>query len=231
VDCEALVDALFGGQTTCRGHIIFPGVLGATEENTTWYEYDPELSRQLLDEIGYNGEAIPLFTETGRAIRKQLEVAESLAVYWSAVGINTNMTVIDFNRWLEIWRSGAGACEDPQQALQQGPCPPSHISRGILLMAPTNLSLDFARHLQYYIDCTSVVSVKCDPWWQERIPGALTAVGEERRLLMEELATKYHEEVMDIGFFDIPIVWGMSQDLVWEPRFDSKIRSNTMSFR
>ena len=232
VDCETLVESLFGGQTTCRGHIIFPGVLGATEQNTTWYEYDPDLSRQLLEEIGYNGEEIQVFTETGRAIRKQLEVTESIAIYWQSVGINTKITVIDFNRWLEIWRSGSGACEDPLNALEQGPCPGAHISRSILMMAPTNTSLDFARHLRYYINCESVVAVKCDPeGWQPKVAPALAAVGEERKQIMEELATKFHDDVMDIGFFDIPIVWGMSENLVWEPRFDARIRSNTMSFR
>ena len=232
VDCEALVESLFGGQTTCRGHIIFPGVLGATEENTTWYDYDPDLSRQLLEEIGYDGEEIQVFTETGRAIRKQLEVTESIAIYWQNVGINTKITVIDFNRWLEIWRSGAGSCEDPLKALEQGPCPGAHISRSILMMAPTNTSLDFARHLRYYINCESVVAVKCDPEvWQPLVAPALSAVGEERKKVMEELATKFHDDVMDIGFFDIPVVWGMSEDLVWEPRFDARIRSNTMSFK
>lgn len=232
VDCQAIVKSLFKGQTTCRGHIIFPGVLGATKENTTWYKYDPELSKQLLKEVGYNGEEIQIYTEIGRAIRKQLEVVESITTYWKNVGINTKISVIEFNRWLQIWNSGAGSCSDPLKAPEQGPCPPTRISRGILFMAPTNLTLDFARHLQYYIDCSSVVSVKCDPsFWQPQVVPALSAVGDERKRIMEALATKYHDEVMDIGFFDIPIVWGMASGLVWTPRFDGKIRANVMYFK
>jgi peptide/nickel transport system substrate-binding protein len=232
VDCKAIVDSLFKGQTTCRGNIIFPGVLGATKENTTWYKYDPELSKRLLKEVGYNGEEIQTFTESGRAIRKQLEVVEAITTYWKAAGINTKISVIEFNRWSEIWNSGAGSCADPLKALEQGPCPPTRISRGILFMAPTNATLDFARHLQYYIDCSSKVAVKCDTtFWQNQVAPGLSAVGEDRKRIMETLATKYHDEVMDIGFFDIPIVWGMAPGLVWTPRFDGKIRANVMYFR
>jgi ABC-type transport system substrate-binding protein len=232
VDCKAIVDSLFKGQTTCRGNIIFPGVLGATKENTTWYKYDPELSKQLLKEVGYNGEEIQIFTESGRAIRKQLEVVEAITTYWKTAGINTKVTVIEFNRWSEIWNSGAGSCSEPLKALEQGPCPATRISRGILFMAPTNVTLDFARHLQYYIDCHSKVAVKCDTtFWQDQVAPALSAVGEERKRTMETLATKYHDDVMDIGFFDIPIVWGMAPGLVWTPRFDGKIRANAMYFK
>jgi ABC-type transport system substrate-binding protein len=159
-------------------------------------------------------------------------VVEAITTYWKTAGINTKVTVIEFNRWSEIWNSGAGSCSEPLKALEQGPCPATRISRGILFMAPTNVTLDFARHLQYYIDCHSKVAVKCDTtFWQDQVAPALSAVGEERKRTMETLATKYHDDVMDIGFFDIPIVWGMAPGLVWTPRFDGKIRANAMYFK
>jgi peptide/nickel transport system substrate-binding protein len=54
VNCREIVDTLYGGFPPCRGNIIFPGVTGATEENITPYEYDPDLASQLLEEANYD---------------------------------------------------------------------------------------------------------------------------------------------------------------------------------
>ena len=53
IDCQSIVDSLYKGTTTCRGNFGVPGVTGVTEANVRPYEYDPVLSRQLLEEIGY----------------------------------------------------------------------------------------------------------------------------------------------------------------------------------
>ena len=34
VNCQEIAETLYGGFTTCRGNIIWPGIIGATEANT-----------------------------------------------------------------------------------------------------------------------------------------------------------------------------------------------------
>src|SRR5918996_197631 len=53
IDCQGIVDSLYAGATSCRGNHGAPGVLGITPENIKPYEFDPQLSRQLLEKIGY----------------------------------------------------------------------------------------------------------------------------------------------------------------------------------
>jgi ABC-type transport system substrate-binding protein len=45
INCQDIVDSVYGGATTCRGNHGAPGVLGITEANIRPYEYDPDLSR------------------------------------------------------------------------------------------------------------------------------------------------------------------------------------------
>jgi ABC-type transport system substrate-binding protein len=59
---------------------------------------------------------------------------------------------------------------------------------------------------------------------------ALAASGEERRELMEQLADIYHEEAGQVFLFDYIVVWGLSENLQWEPRWDRRVRFNNMRF-
>ena len=44
-NCQEMVDVLYNGLTTCRGNIIWPGVIGASQRNTAPYEFNPAMSR------------------------------------------------------------------------------------------------------------------------------------------------------------------------------------------
>jgi peptide/nickel transport system substrate-binding protein len=86
INCQEMVDVLYSGLTTCRGNIIFPGVIGATERNTAPYEYNPEMARQLLAEANYDPSNV--ITIMGRATRipKNVEVYEATKGYLDQVG-------------------------------------------------------------------------------------------------------------------------------------------------
>ena len=91
INCQEMVDVLYSGLTTCRGNIIWPGVIGASERNTAPYEYNPELSRQLLAEANYD--PANTISIMGRATRipKQVEVYEAIHSYLEEVGINAEI--------------------------------------------------------------------------------------------------------------------------------------------
>ena len=90
VDWEALVEAVWGNYASYRNqfgvgqHFYSDSVIG--------YEYDPELSKQLLAEAGYpNGFTIDLKTEDSSAL---INSATIIQQYLSEVGINANLSVL-----------------------------------------------------------------------------------------------------------------------------------------
>ena len=90
VDWEALVQAVWGNYASYRNqfgvgqHFYSDSVIG--------YEYDPELSKQLLAEAGYpNGFTIDLKTEDSSAL---INSATIIQQYLSEVGINANLSVL-----------------------------------------------------------------------------------------------------------------------------------------
>ena len=95
INCQELVDTLYGGYPACRGNMIWPGIIGATERNTAPYEYDPTLARQLLEEANYDPEN--KITIMGRATRipKNVEVYEAMQGYLSDVGFNVDILVAE----------------------------------------------------------------------------------------------------------------------------------------
>lgn len=250
INCRLIVDTFFGGFPPCRGNIIFPGVLGATEQNIAPYEFDPELSRQLLAEADYNPENVIKITSRSVRIPKQVEVSEALQGFMENVGINAEVNIVDPAIRQEMRECGIGAAvnkvveekgedpdtyeptlEDMRVALQAGPACPA----GDLLGAGgfSSETLDFGRQVVNYLNCNRVFSYYCDPspgGVQTKIAPALAASGEERERLMVELADLAHEDVIFLPLFDLPVFYAVDPKLNWEPRFDRRVRVNTMWF-
>jgi ABC-type transport system substrate-binding protein len=54
IDCQEIVETLYEGRMECFGNVSQPGTLGLNAENSKPYEYNPELSRRLLEQAGYD---------------------------------------------------------------------------------------------------------------------------------------------------------------------------------
>lgn len=250
IDCQELVDNLYAGYTTCRGNIIWPGIIGATEANTAPYEYNPELSRQLLEEAGYNPENKITISTRGARVAKQIEVSEALVGYWTDVGMNVDLQIVESATRSAMTRCGVGKAtlevveasgrdpattiatlEDFQAAVDKGgaDCPTGHLIGN----QPSNETLDFGRQVRYYLSCDGVRALFCDPspgGLQEQIPAALAASGAERQELLSQIADRFHEDVLFIPLFDLPVIYGVNENLNWKPRLDPAIRVSAMWF-
>jgi hypothetical protein len=98
---------------------------------------------------------------------------------------------------------------------------------------PSNETLDFGRQVTFYMNCARIQSPHCDPspgGIQEKIAPALSATGAERVRLLTELADILHDRTLYIMGFDLPVIYAVNPDLVWEPRFDRRVRINSMTF-
>jgi ABC-type transport system substrate-binding protein len=244
------VDSLYSGLPPCRGNIIWPGVIGATERNTAPYEYNPDLSRQLLQEAQYDPETVIKITGRAARIPKQVEVYEALDGYLDAVGINAEINVVEASvrdnlRNCAIGKAVSEVLEakgldpetaeatlaDMQAALDKGgsDCPMADLMESPL----SSNNLDFGRNATAYLNCLRPQSFVCDPspgGLQEKLEPALSAAGAERQRLMVELADRAHDDVLFLPLFETPVIYALDPKLNFEPRFDRRIRVNSMWF-
>jgi ABC-type transport system substrate-binding protein len=249
INCQEMVDVLYNGLTTCRGNIIWPGVIGASERNTAPYEYNPAMSRQLLEQADYNSDnAIRIM---GRATRipKLVEVYEAVQGYMSDVGMNVEIDIVEASIRRERTGCGTGqavnevlvaAGKDPgsatpsreeiQAAIEKGAsCPYGDLIEN----EPSSETLDFGRNANQYLSCLYPRSLVCDPspgGIQDQIAEAMVASGQERQDKMEVLADRLHDDVLFIPFFDLPVIYAVDPELNWETRFDGRVRASTMWF-
>jgi ABC-type transport system substrate-binding protein len=210
INCQEMVDVLYSGLTTCRGNIIFPGVIGATPRNTAPYEYNLEMARQLLEEANYD--LSNLITIMGRATRipKNVEVYEATKGYLDQVGMNVEIELVEASVRRERTGCGIGLAvnevmqaagkdpnmvmptrEDFQAAIDKGcaNCPYGDLIEN----EPSNETLDLGRQANQYMSCVYPRSLVCDPspgGIQDQIDAAMAAAGAERQEKMAVLADR-----------------------------------------
>jgi len=250
INCQELVDSLYGGLAPCRGNVMWPGVVGATERNTAPYEYNPVLSKQLLAEAGYDPKNVIKMGGRGARIPKQVEVYEAMQGYLQDVGMNVEITVLESSV-----RSGYRKCaigkavnevleaqgKDPkvdtatpadmQAALDKGgaDCQTGHFLESPL----SNEALDFGLTANRYLNCLRPQSFVCDPspgGLQEQIGPALAASGDERTEKLQALGDRLHDEVLILGLFEPPVIYAIDPKLNFTPRFDRRVRVSSMWF-
>ena len=250
INCQEIVDSLYKGLPACRGNIIWPGVVGATERNTAPYEYNPDLSRQLLQEAQYDPKNVIKITGRAARIPKQVEVYEAMDSYLDEVGINAEINVVepsvrDSLRDCAIGKAVSEVLEakgldpetatatlaDMQAALDKGgaDCPTSDLIESPI----SSNNLDFGRNANAYLNCLRPQSFVCDPspgGLQEKLGPALAASGAERQRLLAELADRAHDEVLFLPLFETPVIYALDPKLNFEPRFDRRIRVNSLWF-
>ncbi len=205
-------------------------------------EYDP-----LENNYDVN-EEIRIHTRAARVYRG-LEMFESVVSTWRDLGVNAHVVVLEPNRAREARRSGCGkfievaddGSQDRTGALacsEQSPPAPFGSTTHYYETATSNEALDLQRQLVLRNSCFNVNSRVCNLvpgfdglTFEESITNAIeTPLGPERVRKMETLAQIIHDEYWFLPFFVSVQVYGMSDNLEWEPRYDPRTRVNSMRF-
>ena len=248
IDCQALMEFLYDGLQECIGNISQWGTVGINESNYADYGYEPEKARELLAEAGYNPEnSIRIHTRADRVYRG-LEMFESVIQGWIDVGVTAELVVLEPSKAREARRSGCGkfvtttdGVKDTSMALacaEQDPPLPFGATTHYYETATSNEALDMQRQLFLRNSCFNVNSRVCNLapgfdglTFEESINDAVaTPLGPERTRKMEHLAQTIHDEYWFLPFFVSVQVYGMAENLEWEPRYDPRVRVNTMRF-
>ncbi len=236
IDCQAITDALLEG-LPCWGNINPPGTVGVTERNSAPYPYDPARARELLEEANYDPENnVIIYSRTGNCCRNE-EFQEAVIQYWAEVGVNAEFRLLEYNQSRIIQRAGCGQfAKEPNyigvwDCAQRDPPGPSFASSHVLVTATSNEMLDGQVQANRRVGCLSTSTRACFPdVWEKVMVAVATPVGDLRTQRMVEIFDFAYDEYIFIPFIEVQVVYGLSEDLDWEPLYAPRVRANTMKF-
>ena len=101
IDRQAIVEALWGGQTVVPAGLQFDSfrTSGMFVEGWTAPEYNPDLARDLLKQAGYKGDPIP-YRLLNNYYTNQTPTAQVLVEMWKQVGLNVEIEMKE--NWAQI---------------------------------------------------------------------------------------------------------------------------------
>ena len=178
VDWDAAAEAAGGLSATVADSCLAPTIFAYAPQGI--YEYDPELSKQLLEEAGYgDGMVINSFCQEGGVLMRMWEIVQA---YWAEIGVTLNISQGDSATWVEAYTNGT--CD----------------------MAPMNMTamtLDPAHTLMQTTDDTNVVVGRMeDEKYNELCDAGLAAMDEtERAEIYAELQKYVYDNVYQIPMY------------------------------
>lgn len=101
IDCDAIVEAIYGDYAETAKSFISPVMWGYYEADSEYMGYDPDRAKELLAEAGYADGFSCTMISNG-----QQSMAEMIQSYLAAVGINVELNVTDFSNWLDALING-----------------------------------------------------------------------------------------------------------------------------
>ena len=99
IDVEQIIEAFYPGDTAER---MVSGVFCPVcprDESLDYYAHDPDRAREILDDIGYDGESIQYYLTS--LTPEENDVGEAIAAQWEAVGLNVSLNPLDFPLYRE----------------------------------------------------------------------------------------------------------------------------------
>ncbi|KUF09130.1 hypothetical protein AVJ23_18805 [Pseudoponticoccus marisrubri] len=212
LDYEGIAD-LIGLASVPQGQLGTPDMLGFND-SLSQYEYNPDLSRQLLDEARADGVDVDgLVVEVvGRNTTPRVgSVTEVIGFFLEQVGINTqiNVQLPDvFNPRVRI----KGYAEEAPRAMMQ-----VHVKQNASGEFGTNLLGNYACPDIDDPSGASRSSVHCNPEFDEKLAKALTLSGEERDAALQELVGFLHGQypILPLALLDKGYLIGDGYDFTF----------------
>jgi peptide/nickel transport system substrate-binding protein len=210
VDKDTIVEELFGGYgVPDASQLLSESILGFNADLEP-VPYDPDEARALLEEAGAAGQTISLVGTSGRWL-KDREVVEAVAGYWQEAGMTVDIQILEFGAYLdELFNREARP--------------------DAVFVSSSNDLLDADRQLATYYSQDGIgssntneeLAALVDQGRQETDPAAR----EDIYAQATQIAADEHYFMWLLNNEDI---YGMSEELQWQPRVDAKIIVDEMS--
>jgi len=122
MDSRSIVDAVYPPEVATRstGSALFSPVSDGYDPSLPSYPYDPESAKVLLQESGYEGESVYLFSIAAYGLREMLQLNGLIAEEWRRIGVDVRIIPSDFPQVLARYLA------NPQQFEDVAPAPLLH---------------------------------------------------------------------------------------------------------
>jgi peptide/nickel transport system substrate-binding protein len=210
VDKDAIADSLFGGYAAPDpGQLLSESILGFNPDLEP-YPYDPDEATRLLEEAGAAGQTIELVGESGRWL-KDRELLEAVAGYWTAVGLDVQLEILEFGAYLDVLFDRENRAD-------------------AIYVSSSNDLLDPDRQLSTYYEAGGIGASNSD----EELAGLIAA---GRTELDPDARAESYREAVQLAYDQAYFVWivnnqdiyGLAENVQWTPRVDSKLLVSEMS--
>ncbi|WMS43515.1 ABC transporter substrate-binding protein [Acuticoccus sp. MNP-M23] len=210
IDRDAMVEGLFQGYATVAGgHHINPRAFGFNADLEP-YAYDPEKARELIEEAGAKGKTIRLVGESGRWLKSREQI-ETVAQYWTEIGLNVEIEVQEFSQYLK-------------SLMGDGPRPDA------IFVANSNELMDADRESSFIYHMEGAAASNSDAEMAKMIDDArVTTDTGEREALYHAIFQKGRDLNYTAPLFNLQDIYGMSERMSWQPRTDQKLLIKEMS--
>jgi peptide/nickel transport system substrate-binding protein len=232
MDRDALADQLFSGFATPANDLVTPDVLGYPADLPVW-EYDPEGAQALIEEAGADG--VPVDTEITIYGRKGIypnstEAMEALQLWLSEIGLNVKLQMLEVSQWREV------NLDIPVPEDRVGLTQSSHGNeQGDAIFTLQGYYGPYGRDSWYpYPDhAGGARRPVIDPTLVELIDSAaLLTEGEGRAEALAAAFAEHRENVVwSCPMIHIQDMWGVSERVDWQPRFDRFILVKEVSLQ
>ncbi|HMG41323.1 MAG TPA: ABC transporter substrate-binding protein [Acidimicrobiales bacterium] len=205
IDKEALADELFGGFATVSNcQIVSPGSVGY-DPDLEPYPYDPDRAEELIEEAGATGETVRL--ASAQSWPKGREMAETVASYWDAVGLKTEIEM----------HPGAG---EQAEGLVKTPERPTG------WYAPTSDDLfDASKSIDQWLTTESPVGAYSNPEIDALAAEIKASTDADARIeLLHEALEAACDDAAFVWLLNAQTIWGTSDRLEFDPPADSELR-------
>jgi peptide/nickel transport system substrate-binding protein len=210
VDRQAIADNTFGGFATVdNGQLLSPSILGHNGDLEP-FAYDPDEAERLLEEAGVAGGSIQLVGESGRWL-KDRELLEAIAGYWSAVGLDVQLEILEFGAYLDVLFDRENRAD-------------------AIYVSSSNDLLDPDRQLATYYEAGGIGSSNSN----EELAGLIAAGRAEldpeaRQAIYEQAVQIAYDEALFVWLVNNEDIYGLAENVRWTPRVDAKLLVVEMS--
>ncbi len=211
IDKEELAEAIFGGYAAVAdGQLLAPVSFGY-DPTISAYPFDPEKAKALIAEAGVEGATINITSQAGRWL-KDRDVAEAIAGYWRAVGLDVKVDIYEWSDFLSRIRN-------------------RDVRPQTFYASSSNDLFDADRPTTQTLHATDgSSSSNSNAALGEIITKARYETDPEaRKALYSQILTEAHEEAYLVWLLWSQDIYGLTSRIEWTPRPDGKILVKTIT--
>jgi peptide/nickel transport system substrate-binding protein len=226
IDKDTIIKTLFQGRAYPeKGINNYVGFEGYEGDKLQAWPYDPNKAKQLLADAGFpNGLDLPFYTVQG-SYQLDKESADAIAAQFAKVGVRSTLTVRESGQYFTMLAKTPGATDLPRSAdgyligLNLNSCAPSYLNA----MGCATYYLHYGPLRAYGAD--DKTDAYFNQWTSE------VDASKRIQIVHDMNDYVYNQYVPWVWLWRLQDIYGVSNNLNWQPRADGYMGFNETSFK